>query len=184
MRWWRVLAWMFAGWLSVQGSAIAYDGSALRGVDARIWGGIAGTSWIAQGEGGRIIYAFIDPNCPYSRDLFRKAQSLIDPAISQIRWIPVGVLPRVTEDSRYKSATALKGGRKALNALMSGGQVMARPTDDELRQVDDSARFLRQEIGPYVQAGVPKLVYIREPGNEVKIFTGVPPDKDLSKIMR
>lgn len=184
MRRWLVLAWVFVGLLAIQGSAVAYDGSALRGVDARIWGGIAGTNWIAQGEGERIIYAFIDPNCPYSRDLFRKAQSLIDPAISQIRWIPVGVLPRVTEDSRYKSAVALKGGRKALNALMSGGQTTDRPTDDAWRQTDDNARFLQQEIGPYVKAGVPKLVFIRDPGNEVKIFTGVPPERELSKIMR
>lgn len=164
--------------------ATAYDGSALRGIDARIWSGIAATNWIAQGEGERIVYAFIDPNCPYSRELFRKVQGGIDSGRTQFRWIPVGVLPKVTEDSRRKAAAALRGGRKELNAVMSGGGAMTRPGNEDLRQVDDSVRFMQQEINPYVSGGVPKVIYIRDPGNEVRVFVGVPGDAELSRIVR
>lgn len=182
-------SWLAGGFLLLMAwagaAAGAYDGAALHGVDARIWSGVAGTNWIAQGEGETIIYAFIDPNCPYSRELFRKVQSLADPAAAQIRWIPVGVVPRVTEDSRLKAAYALQGGKKALLSLMSGGQLPARPAAAELmKRADENAQFLEREIGPYVRAGVPKVVYIRDPGNEVRVFVGVPPDKELEKILR
>ena len=186
MRLWRSLtmALMLMALAAAGRAATVYDGSALRGVDARIWGGIAATNWIAQGDGERIVYAFIDPNCPYSRALFRKAQAVLDPGKVQIRWIPVGVLPRVTEDSRRKAAAALRGGRGELNTVMTGGGPMTRPIDGDLRHVDDSARFMQQEIGPYVAAGVPKLVYIRDPGNELRVFVGVPGDAELAKVMR
>lgn len=100
--------------------AVAADVAGLTGVDARIWDGLSRTNWIAQGEGARIVYAYVDPNCPYSRDLYAKAQQLLNASTVQIRWVPVGVLPKVTEDSRQKAAAALKGGTKTLDAVMRG----------------------------------------------------------------
>lgn len=185
MRLWRSLTMVLGLMaLAIAGQAIAYDGSTLRGVDARIWGGVAATNWIAQGDGERLVYAFVDPNCPYSRELFRKVQAGLDPSKTQVRWIPVGALPRNTEDSRRKAAAAVKGGRRDLNAIMAGGMATAGPTDADMRQVDENLRFMQQEIGPYAPAGVPKLVYIRDPGNEIRVFVGVPRDSELSKVLR
>lgn len=164
--------------------AASPDGSDLAGVDARIWNGLSRTSWVAQGTGDRIVYAFIDANCPYSRDLFKKALQAADPAVVQIRWVPVGVLPKVTEDSRYKAAAAMKGGSKTLDIVMRGSSPDVKPSPREFSQVDGSADFLGKEIGKYVQGGVPKMIYVKETGNEIRVFTGVPQQLELAKALR
>jgi thiol:disulfide interchange protein DsbG len=161
----------------------AADGSALTGVDARIWDGLSRTSWIAQGDGTRIVYAYVDPNCPYSRDLYGKAQQLLNPAAVQIRWVPVGVLPKVTEDSRQKAAAALKGGIKTLDAVMRGKSVDVPPSPRELSQASSSAGFL-DEIAKYAPRGVPKFIYVKDAGNEVRLVTGVPQQAELAKTLR
>ncbi|MHB0984930.1 MAG: hypothetical protein ACYC05_04965 [Sulfuricella sp.] len=159
-------------------------GSGLTGVDAKIWNGLSRTSWIAQGDGPRVVYALVDPNCPYSRDLYKKAQQIANPASVQIRWVPVGVLPKVTEDSRNKAAAAMKGGAKALDAVMRGGASDVKPSQSEFAQVDSSVDFLANEIGKHVQPGVPKLIYVKDAGNEIRVFTGVPPQAELAKALR
>ncbi|MFA7291336.1 MAG: hypothetical protein WC023_03705, partial [Rhodocyclaceae bacterium] len=128
------------------------DGSGLTGVDAKIWSGLPRTSWIAQGNGSRVVYAFVDPNCPYSRDLYKKAHEIASPASVQIRWVPVGVLQKVTEDSRNKAAAAIKGGVKTLDAVMRGSAYDVKPSQTEFAQVDSSGDFLANEIGKHVQA--------------------------------
>ncbi|WP_435626466.1 hypothetical protein [Candidatus Ferrigenium straubiae] len=164
-------------------SSAAADGSALTGADARIWDGLSRTSWIAQGDGARIVYAYVDPNCPYSRDLYAKAQQLLNPVTVQIRWIPVGVLPRVTESSRQKAAAVLKGGAKGLDLVMRGKSPDVSPSPREFSQVSDSADFL-DEIAKYAPRGVPKFIYIKDAGDDVRIFTGVPQQSELAKVLR
>lgn len=161
----------------------AADGTALTGVDARIWDGLSRTSWIAQGDGARIVYAYVDPNCPYSRDLYGKAQQLLNPAAVQVRWVPVGVLPKVTEDSRQKAAAALKGGIAALDAVMRGKSADVAPSPRELNQTNGSASFL-DEIAKYAPRGVPKVIYVKDAGNEVRLVTGVPQQAELAKVFR
>lgn len=158
--------------------------SGLTGVDAKIWSGLSRTSWIAQGEGTRVVYALIDPNCPYSRDLYKKAQQIANPASVQIRWVPVGVLPRVTENSRHKAAAAMKDGGATLDTLMRAGAVDVKPSPAELSQVDRNTNFLGNEIGKHVQKGVPKLIYVKDAGNEIRVFTGVPSQSELTKALR
>lgn len=166
------------------GSAISADGSTLTGVDAKVWNALSRTSWIAQGDGARVVYAYIDPNCQPSRDLFKKVQELVNPALVQVRWVPVGVLAKVTEDSRYKAAAAMKGGAKTLSAVMRGGAPEAKPSQAEFTQVDGNADSLFDEIGKYVPRGVPKFIYIKEAGNEVRLVTGVPYQAELVKVLR
>lgn len=161
----------------------AAEGAALTGVDARIWDGLARTSWIAQGDGARIVYAYVDPNCPYSRDLYGKAQQLLNPAAVQIRWVPVGVLPKVTEDSRQKAAAALKGGIKTLDAVMRGKSADVTSSPRELNQTNGSAGFL-DEIAKFAPRGVPKVIYVKDAGNEVRLVTGVPQQAELAKVLR
>lgn len=170
--------------VSLSSPAASPDGSGLTGVDAKIWDGLSRTAWIAQGDGERIVYAFIDPNCSYSRDLFKKAQQLANPATVQIRWVPVGVLPKVTEDSRYKAAAAMKGRSKTLDIVMRGNAPDVKPSQLEFSQVDGSADFLGKEIGKYVQGGVPKMIYVKDAGNEIRVFTGVPQQAELARALR
>lgn len=49
-------------------------------------------TWIAQGDGRRILYVFVDPNCPYCQLLYENLQPLIKPHGLQLRWVPVAIL--------------------------------------------------------------------------------------------
>lgn len=49
-------------------------------------------TWIADGQGQRVVYIFIDANCPTCALLYRNLRGLIEPLDLQIRWIPVAVV--------------------------------------------------------------------------------------------
>lgn len=49
-------------------------------------------TWIADGKGQRIVYIFIDANCPSCALLYRNLRTLIEPQDLQIRWVPVAVV--------------------------------------------------------------------------------------------
>lgn len=49
-------------------------------------------TWIAEGKGQRIVYIFIDANCPSCALLYRNLRTLIEPQDLQIRWVPVAVV--------------------------------------------------------------------------------------------
>jgi len=166
------------------GSAISADGSTLTGEDAEIWNGLSRINWIAQGNGQRVVYAYVDANCSYSRELFKKVQELANPALVQIRWIPVGVIPKVTENSRYKAAAAVKGGSKTLSTVMRGGTPEVKPSQAEFAKVDSNADFL-DVIRKYVpRGGIPKFIYVKEASNEVRLFSGVPDQSELMRVLR
>lgn len=54
--------------------------------------GAAGATWVAEGEGRRIVYVFFDPNCPSCQLLYRNLRTFTASGDLQIRWIPVALL--------------------------------------------------------------------------------------------
>ncbi len=62
-------------------------------------------TWIAEGKGQRIVYIFIDANCPSCALLYRNLRTLIEPQDLQIRWVPVAV---VSPTSLGKAAAILQ----------------------------------------------------------------------------
>lgn len=62
-------------------------------------------TWIAEGRGQRIIYIFVDPNCPSCALLYRNLRNLIEPQDLQVRWVPVAV---VNPTSLGKAAAILQ----------------------------------------------------------------------------
>ena len=62
-------------------------------------------TWIAEGQGGRAVYIFFDPNCPSCALLYRNLRSLIGSHDLQLRWIPVAV---VNATSPGKAAAILQ----------------------------------------------------------------------------
>ncbi len=163
---------------------VAADAPTLVGIDAEVWNGLSRTSWITQGDGARVVYAIVDANCSYSRELFKKVQGLANPDLVQVRWVPVGVLAGVAEDSRYKAAAAMKGGFKTFSFVMRGGAPVVKPSQAEYAPVDSNADFLFHEIIKYSSKGVPKFIYVKEAGNEVRLFSGVPGQAELVKALR
>lgn len=49
-------------------------------------------TWIAEGKGQRVVYIFIDANCPSCALLYRNLRTLIELQDLQIRWVPVAVV--------------------------------------------------------------------------------------------
>lgn len=47
---------------------------------------------IEQGQGARVVFVFVDPNCPYCRALFRDLQPWVGRDGLAVRWVPVAVL--------------------------------------------------------------------------------------------
>lgn len=62
-------------------------------------------SAVPQGAGPRWLTVFVDPNCPYCRQLFHDLQPLIDHDGLGVRWVPVAVL---APSSRGKAAAILQ----------------------------------------------------------------------------
>lgn len=49
-------------------------------------------TWIAEGQGRRIVYVFFDPNCPSCQLLYKNLRTFIGSHSLQLRWIPVAIV--------------------------------------------------------------------------------------------
>lgn len=62
-------------------------------------------TYVAEGDGQRLMYIFFDPNCPYCHRLYQSLRPWIGKNALQFRWIPVGIL---TASSEPKAAAILQ----------------------------------------------------------------------------
>lgn len=49
-------------------------------------------TWVAQGQGQRIIYIIVDANCGYCQLLYKNLQPFIASHNLQLRWVPVAIV--------------------------------------------------------------------------------------------
>jgi len=85
----RTLGFAFAIVLSTASGANAGQSSSRADM---VLADIPKATWIAEGDGGRVIYIFFDPNCPSCALLYRTLRPMIEPQDLQVRWIPVAVV--------------------------------------------------------------------------------------------
>lgn len=52
----------------------------------------AKATWVAEGQGRRLVYVFFDPNCPSCQLLYRNLRTFLSSHDLQLRWIPVAVV--------------------------------------------------------------------------------------------
>jgi thiol:disulfide interchange protein DsbG len=115
------------------------------------------STWIAEGQGRRIVYIFLDPNCPSCALLYRNLRTLIEPQDLQIRWVPVAV---VGPTSLGKAAAILQA-KEPLAALRlneeryhgetySGGIEEDLPTADTERKLRANERLFNRLDIPVV----------------------------------
>jgi thiol:disulfide interchange protein DsbG len=168
--------------------AVEYDGSQLAPDDKRLWTELERSAWIPQGNGRQIIYAIVDPNCPFSRELFRRTQVLIDPQRTQIRWIPVAEPPQPVEDSRQKAAAALEGGLAPFVQIMQGrypevpGSSRQLPLINANLTVKADMNAVFQHAGVRI-VGVPQFFYVEKNG-ELRLVNGDPSITELTNVYR
>lgn len=143
-------------------------------------------SWIAEGNGSRLIYIFFDPNCPYCHKLYEETRPWIGREQIQLRWIPVGVL---MPSSAGKAAAILeaKNPLAAFHENESTFGTMARfgaiaeslPTPQTVKRLAQNADLLKQTRRP----GVPVMLF-RERSGGLRVVDGAPSSQQLLEIMR
>lgn len=62
-------------------------------------------TWIAEGQGRRVVYVFFDPNCPSCQLLYKNLRTFIASHDLQLRWVPVAI---VNTTSLGKAAAILQ----------------------------------------------------------------------------
>lgn len=135
--------------LDAQGEPIAREHLARAAAAGLDWNSFAETHWVAEGDpaADKVIYAFMDPNCPYCAAFWERAQPYLKKGGVQLRHIMVGLL---REDSPAKAATILAADDPAAalarhERSMKQGGVEADPAVPArfLKQVEENTRFMR-----------------------------------------
>lgn len=140
--------------------------------------------WISEGakHPKRIVYAFVDPDCPYCHQFWEKAQPTYAHGV-QVRYMIVGILG----DSSVKKAAAILGAKNPDQALRknergfrhhSGAIEPMAKVSDKLRSEIAGHNRLMQQFG---LDGTPGLVW-KDAHGTVQTSNGLPPDDYLQKI--
>ncbi|MGH8127009.1 MAG: thiol:disulfide interchange protein DsbG [Gammaproteobacteria bacterium] len=140
--------------------------------------------WISAGSKHprRIVYAFIDPDCPYCWEFWKAAQHVYGHGV-QVRYMIVGILG----DSSIKKAAAILGAKDPQAALEknesgfqhhSGAIKPMSKVPDKLRsEIADHNRLMQQ----FGLDGTPGLVW-KDAQGTVETSNGLPPDNYLQEI--
>lgn len=143
-------------------------------------------TWIAEGEGPRLVYIFFDPNCPYCHKLYQDSRRWVGRDGLQLRWIPVGIL---MPSSAGKAAAILEAKNplaafhenedKFGSAPQFGGIAETIPSTLSTKRLQQNAFLLKQTGMP----GVPAMLF-REASGKVRIVDGVPSPRLLDEMWR
>lgn len=145
----------------------------------------AAAHWIADGDGKRILYVFVDPNCPYCRKLFEALRPQIKPRDLQVRYIVVGYL---TSTSQGKAAAILEA-KDPLAALeynernfnrngRGGGIDETLASDKTIAELDGNYRLLTATGS----TAVPAMVVL-DRHQVPRLVRGAPDPAYLSKVL-
>lgn len=178
---------IFGAMIDAQGHNLsrAYLSNYQRGpLAAQTYKNLEKTDWIAAGSSHpeRIVYAFIDPNCPYCWQLWKKAKKHYGDGV-QMRYIIVAILG---ESSLHKAAAILAADDpgKALVKNESGFSQHSGAIKP-MKNIPKSLRDRIIEHNSLMQRfgfnGTPAIVW-KDTEGAVKTSNGLPPASLLKKI--
>jgi thiol:disulfide interchange protein DsbG len=135
-------------------------------------------TWVAEGQGRRIVYVFFDPNCPACRVLYKNLRTFIASHDLQLRWIPVAVVD-VTSAGRVAAIlqapdpqTALRHNEERYHGeSYSGGISEDIPTAETEQRLSINERLLNRLDIPVV----PSMLFMDVNGNTVLIQGALSP---------
>lgn len=142
------------------------------------------THWIAQGSKHpkRIIYAFVDPNCPYCHQFWEAASKAYSKGL-QVRYIVVAILG----NSSVNKAAAILSAKDPAAALEenergfkhhSGAIKPVTHMSDKIHKIIAEHDRLMTKFG---MDGTPGLVWKDDEG-KVQTSNGLPPESALQEI--
>ena len=179
-------------WYSLLFLAFFFAGpaqAATPGAADRLLAGMDQATAIAEGTGGRVVWIFFDPNCPYCHKLYERLRPWVGKDNLQFRWVPVGLL---TPTSEGKAAALLQAGdplaalRRSENdfnlsaAGPGGGIAPARRMAGKTRMDLQANLALLQGEN---LTGVPLMVFRRKDGGAA-LFMGAPTPAQLAELLR
>lgn len=148
------------------------------------WEELENSHWIQDGNPNAetVVYAFVDPNCPYCHRFRTAALPWINAGKVQIRHIVVGVL---ASDSVAKASTIL-GSKKPHGAYIknfetfrSGGIVPAHDASERGKAQVEANNRLMSRLGVSATPGI----YYKDGSGNVRMRLGLPPETELKGIM-
>lgn len=149
-----------------------------------MWGKLAQSAWIPDGnpKAPRILYIFVDPNCPYCAAFWKLTRPWINAGKVQLRHIEVGML---SNDSPGKAAALLadKNPEQALDLHEAAGKTSTlkplSPIPDQSRRQLGANRELMHLLGA---STTPTIFYLSETGR-LKQHEGAPTPEQLESIL-
>lgn len=148
-----------------------------------VWRALGGSGWIATGaqRPGRIVYAFIDPNCPYCHRLWEQARPYLGQGI-QVRYVPVGIIaPQSFGQAARLLAAADPAAALAehMRRAADGGLEPLQPVPPAVRRQLEANAQLLARLG---QSITPTLFYRNRSGRVERII-GLPDEKALADVV-
>lgn len=150
---------------------------------------LQGATWFAEGAGQpkHVLYAVVDPNCPFCHELWQSAQPLYGSGV-QVRYLLVGIL---ADNSPAKAAAILQAPKPAaawdwnethwqqLPGDTGGGiRPLSRPSPKSLTAIRRN-EALAHELG--IQ-GTPAIIYMDKQGR-LHVVQSTPDTAALRRIV-
>lgn len=148
------------------------------------WAELENSHWIQDGDPNAetVVYAFVDPNCPYCHRFRTAALPWINEGKVQIRHIVVGVL---ASDSLAKASTILGSNKphgayiKNFETFRSGGIVPVHKAWERGKAQVEANNRLMSDLGVSATPGI----YYKDGSGNVRMRLGLPPERELNRIM-
>lgn len=148
-----------------------------------VWNALARARWIARGPAHprAIVYAFVDPNCPYCHTFWQEAPRLYAEGL-QVRYLLVAVI----RPSSVNKAAWVFAGRDLVRRLVAqeaaygnpGAPRVARPDAADLAILRRNTRMMLA-LG---LTGTPGFVYRQHGTGSVRFLDGLPAEQDLAPL--
>lgn len=146
-------------------------------VARKVWAEAASLRAVADGQRGPVVYAFIDPTCPYCHGFMRTIRPHIAAGRVQVRWLPMALL---SQASKGLAESMYRGGRAeaVVRSLVNGKLVPMRETPEVRAAIARNLGVMRTTG----YTSVPTLVY--QVNGRVVITPGVPTEAQLAAMLR
>ncbi len=146
------------------------------------WAKLERARWVAVGAEApeRVVYTFVDPNCPYCNKLWRATEPRFGDGL-QVRYLLVAML---RPSSMAKSAAILQADdptaayRRHESRFGQGGIEPAETSEPEVKEAIRANTTLMQKLGI---SGTPAIVY-RTGDGKVHVANGMPKAEKLAGI--
>lgn len=147
------------------------------------WGKIEKASWIQDGnkDAPVVLYAFMDPQCPYCHKFREQAEPWVKAGKVQIRHIVVGILGQ----SSFEKAATINGSSNKTAAFLNNqnkfdqGGIKPNSRDQMQGQsITNTNNMLMREVGV---TGAPAIFFKRD--GKVQLMRGLPQGEGFSYMM-